>query len=473
MAVSQHPHRFNQLIPLHFTSHNDLTVNTMTRYSLSEESDEDDEEYEPPHPIGFGSRWDRSSLWLRGDGVPSTTYTLDDGENGDEFTFMTRGSFPPLSLYMTKESTPMLLRYRGAQETFHVYQEDDDVLALQELLQRQCMTSPRFIPTPMKELPPNGSMQIAEKIELERRRMEQEHLAMTRGVQLVLNELDRQTAIVLQERKEADEARQEQELAVKKKIQQQEDEARKRKEVEDAKEQAKAESLAKAEQHKRDEQKRHEDAAAAKTEYVAKARKLVAQLVQIRESVQPFDQNKIVSTRRLGMKKLVGYVTSRRCDSSQHMALATTLRPFSCFPPSSDFVCSFYHTTEDGLIHLPKMLKGFDRWRLKLVGGYRTLGRRMNVSRKRYNRNNQAIHRIWHGENDILSIFWLPIHFNGSRPMVSMVLVGMVSRWPTCWPWYRSKIRRSSPFWLLMSTQFVQRLSLHCHQPKIMPLKRN
>ena len=285
----------------------------MPRYSISDDDLESDDEYELPHPVGFGSQWDRSS-WIGGDACGQCTYRLDDeddhGYGGDEFKFMTRGSFPPLSVYMTKAATPLLLNYRAVVEDQHQYTEDDDddVLTLQELFMGQCTVPARFTPTPTKALPPSASLHIAEKMELERRRMEQEHIDITRGVQNVLYELDRQTALVLKERKEADEARQEQEQAVKTKRQQEQDETRKRNEEERAMQQAKVELLAQAEQQQRDDQQRRLEMAATKTEYISKARKLVAQLVQVRESIEPFDKNKMVSKRRLGMKKIVGYV---------------------------------------------------------------------------------------------------------------------------------------------------------------------
>jgi uncharacterized protein YoxC len=40
-------------------------------------------------------------------------------------------------------------------------------------------------------------------------------------------------------------------------------------------------------------------------EYVAQAQKLVSKLVQVRASVAPFETSKLVSQRRLGMKKIV------------------------------------------------------------------------------------------------------------------------------------------------------------------------
>eukprot|EP00535_Pseudo-nitzschia_heimii_P011801 CAMPEP_0197197722 /NCGR_PEP_ID=MMETSP1423-20130617/33010_1 /TAXON_ID=476441 /ORGANISM="Pseudo-nitzschia heimii, Strain UNC1101" /LENGTH=985 /DNA_ID=CAMNT_0042651547 /DNA_START=44 /DNA_END=3001 /DNA_ORIENTATION=- len=54
------------------------------------------------------------------------------------------------------------------------------------------------------------------------------------------------------------------------------------------------------------ERKRQELEARArkKTEHVDKAKKLVGQLVQVRASVEPFEKNKAVSKRRLGMKKI-------------------------------------------------------------------------------------------------------------------------------------------------------------------------
>jgi hypothetical protein len=264
----------------------------MTRYSFSDDLDENEEE--PPHPVGFGSQWICLDLGR-------CTYALDDV--CCDISLRTRGSFPPLSAYISKTSTPMLLRHRGVEENRN--DEEDDVLALQELLESQSITSPWFTPTPTKALPPDASLQIAQKMELERRRMEKEHLAMTQGVQRLLLDLDRRTVAILKEIEEADAARQEQELAARTKRQQEQEDSHRRKQEERAQEQGKRDAQALAEQKVLDEKKRREDVVATKTEYIAKARKLVAQLVQLRETIEPFDKNKAVSKRRLEMKKIV------------------------------------------------------------------------------------------------------------------------------------------------------------------------
>jgi hypothetical protein len=128
--------------------------------------------------------------------------------------------------------------------------------------------------------------------------MEKEHLYMNRELQHLLAELEKQAT----EKETAQRKYDEEQEAI---LQQREKDRRDQQEKERAaKKQIEAEQEAKAKeaQRRKEDAKRQE---AAKTEYVAKAQKLVQQLVAVRQSIEPFDNNKAVSKRRLGMKKII------------------------------------------------------------------------------------------------------------------------------------------------------------------------
>jgi len=302
----------------------------MPRFSLSDEDNgslhapaDDDDTDEPPHPIGFGSPWGRTWIGLE---PPSSflinspgrnTYGLDDDDD-DEYSFMTRDytpqqSYPPLSSYIRGAAIPALLKYRNPEEKRQEYidnlMEDDDVLLLQRMLKRQSLTrSPALSSPPMKALAPFSETvrRIEQMMQVERQRMEQQHLKTTQQVKSIVLELEQEAATVLKTRqREEDEARRKQEaqdaLQLKREQEirnQQEREQRNREEREAAENERKLK-----EEKKRAEQ---QSKVAAKTEYVAKAKKLVHQLVAVRESIAPFEKNKAVSKRRLGMKKVAG-----------------------------------------------------------------------------------------------------------------------------------------------------------------------
>lgn len=297
----------------------------MPRYSLAPEDawheEEDDKctgTLEPPHPLGFGSQWGRTwigldpparSLQLTSPG--RSTYGLDV-EDEDEFTFMTR-AYPPLSSYLPAASTPVLLKLHHKLEEQRDdtindkrryynqtddQNDDDDMVALQQMLLRQTLT--KFTPPAIstKPLPPDSTHRIAQFLSAEKQRMEKEHLAMNREIKNLIVELEQQAT----EREIAQRKHDEEQEAV---LRQKKKELRDRQEKEKAaKQQIEAEQEAKAQEslRKREDAKRLE---AAKTEYVAKAQKLVQQLVAVRQSIEPFDNNKAVAKRRLGMKKII------------------------------------------------------------------------------------------------------------------------------------------------------------------------
>jgi hypothetical protein len=323
----------------------------MPRFSLSVDDDDDDyleeeeekentpNEVEPPHPIGFESPWGRTWISLEPSPILSpgrSTYALDfykgnggnddgdDEEDDDLYAFMTKHEqrYPPLSAYIhaVTASTAALLQCREPPD-YPLYDNDndddddevDDVLLLQRMLQQNSLRDDyhphQQIMSPSKPLPPwsQTSRHIEHKLQLERQRMEEEHRQSNMEVEDLVQDLERQVASIQKNRQaEEDALRKQQEVVRLRKEaianQQAKELEQKERHTQEALAKTKQQQL-QAEQHKKDRVAK----AAQKMEYVTKAKKLVAQLVQVRASIEPFDQNKnkAISKRRLGMKKIV------------------------------------------------------------------------------------------------------------------------------------------------------------------------
>lgn len=143
-------------------------------------------------------------------------------------------------------------------------------------------------------------------MQLERQRMEQEHLRTTKQLKNVVLLLEQEAAAVLKTRqRQEDEEKRKQEADEALQQRRKEEQQRQQEEVE--KVVAEKQAVEK-EKKRREEKKRAESEVqqAAKTEYVVKAKKLVHQLVAVRESIAPFESNKAIGKRRLGMKKIAG-----------------------------------------------------------------------------------------------------------------------------------------------------------------------
>lgn len=323
----------------------------MPRFSLSndEDDDNDDEAYgdlqdgydeeEPAHPLGFDvSQWGRT--WIGLDPPSSflaspgrSTYTLDD-YGDDEYAFLTtpqRQAYPPLSSYISAASTPALLKYRAPiadeeKQELDNLMEDDEVILLQRMLQRQSLTAKLPPPTPTKSLPPfhETTRHIQQKLLLERQRMEQEHAATTKAVKNVCLELEREADAILK-------TRQLEEETAKRKEQEQET-REKQKQEQKLELQEKERKHREGKQAEQDEKRRQEEQKrvarnakqAEKTEYVEKAKKLVTQLVAVRESIEPFDKNQAVSKRRLAMKKTVRGKTNTLSENAAKIQAVAT-----------------------------------------------------------------------------------------------------------------------------------------------------
>ena len=312
----------------------------MPRFSLSpapsgeshvdyeEEVEDYKEDYEePPHPVGFGSPWGRTWFSLEPpvlDLPGQCRYGLDeDDEDDDGFNHIQ--SYPPLSTYIDARTAPTRVLLRFDKPCPEEEEEEDDMDRLAQLLSAARIVERLPPPTSFQSPPPWSQTKraILEKVQSHRERMQQEHLEAARSLKMLLQETDRQTDKILKQRELEDQAyRQEEE-----KLQQaQEQEKKAQDAVLAASEEKRQQVQAKKEQllqQSQDAKKAQQEKEAQKTEYVVKGKKLVAQLVQIRASIEPFDNSKAVSKRRLQMKKIVrGKVNTLSEDAHKVQAVA-------------------------------------------------------------------------------------------------------------------------------------------------------
>ena len=318
-----------------------------------EYSDDDTDEEEPPHPIGFGSQsgWigleppDVSSTALTTTtktfmspgqswyGLNDFDYYSDDDENdeGGAIQLFSKEpqvqSYPPLSTYIhssTAPTTALMAYNHQSRDENEYYDDSNDMDKLATLLTAACvvdeMTVPKQIPlTPWSQT----ERSIQQRVQAERQRIQQEHLEAAKGLKSLLQEVERQAEkLRKQQLKEEAEA---EELVRKQRIKQQEEELAEQKAQEEQRlrEEQQRERAAAIKQQEEDKIKEDKAKEAQKTEYIVKAKKYVQQLVQVRASIEPFDNSKAVSKRRLQMKKIVrGKVNTLNEDANKVRSVA-------------------------------------------------------------------------------------------------------------------------------------------------------
>jgi hypothetical protein len=297
-------------------------------YREEEDYKEEEGDYEePPHPVGFGSPWGRTWFSLEPpvlDLPGQCRYGLDEDDDDDGFHHIQ--SFPPISTYIDARTAPtrVLLRI-DKQPRPEEEEEEDDMDRLAQLLSAARIVE-RLPPQPSFQSPPPWSQTkqvILQKVQSHRERMQQEHLEAARSLKMLLQETDRQTAKILRQREVEEQAYRQQE---EKRQQVQEQEKKAQDTALAANEQKRQQVQAKKEQllqESQDVKKAQQEKEAQKTEYVTKAKQKVAQLVQIRASIEPFDTSKAVSKRRLQMKKIVrGKVNTLSEDAHKVQSVA-------------------------------------------------------------------------------------------------------------------------------------------------------
>ena len=351
------------------------------RFSLSDDVIDDDDgdsqvDVEPSHPLGFVSPYGKT--WISLDpptpsavkaAIGRTTYGLFDSDSEDEDDDRKENryvqSFPPLSSYVRAETAPtsaLLSAERDSKSQNKAkshprfpsqQQEDDDLYysgddedendqdnnVVRQLMSLPTRTVAPEIPTAIQEAlssPPPGQRSetqrnIQSKVEEERRRIDEECRSNTEALKQLVMKTEKEADVILN-KKQAYEAQLKREQAVRDEQERKEQEARDAqaaKAEQDKKRQEELRQQQDAQQqqaHAAAEQRSREQAELAKkkTEHVDRAKKLVRQLAQLRQSIQPFDENKAVSKRRLGMKKIARGKLNTLSESAQKVQEVAT-----------------------------------------------------------------------------------------------------------------------------------------------------
>jgi GLE1-like protein/CCCH-type zinc finger len=325
------------------------------RISLSDDLSDDELEEEPSHPIGFKSPLGRT--WFSLDpptqsqvnaaAFGRSTYAwLDDSDSEDDETKENKvyvQSYPPLTSYIRNETattaallsanrntrrhtqTSVPLLTYGEREDELKYSDDEEEEDDQPDLTLVTRSAPLPIPAAIQEAlaPPPPSQRaraeqaIQQKIQAERQRVEEECRRNTEILSIFVLKSEKEAAAIRQRREaEEEKIRQQQEAH--------EEQKRQVKAAQDA--QAAKEKEEKAQ---RDRQQQKEQAAAAqkqqeadeqakkKVEFIEKAKERVKYVIQVHKSIEPFEANKAVGKRRLGMKKIARGKLNTLSESAQ------------------------------------------------------------------------------------------------------------------------------------------------------------
>jgi hypothetical protein len=331
----------------------------MTRYGFSDFGDDDTEE--PPHPVGFGApvrpQWMDSSAYQDTTTTTTTskttprktsmyspgrsTYSLNlDDDDDDDFEFFgvflrKEQEYPPMRSYVhaSTVSTQQLLQYRepGGDENDGDDEEDeeDDVQRLMrrmQQLQLPLQLQPPQITSPTKPLPSQSKItrHIQQKMQLQRQRFEQEHAMANKVVQSLVDDLNNQVAVIQKNRQAEEDAQRQRDEDERLHIEAVEQQAAKLQQQKELSEKQQEDLIRKKKEDEVRVKKEKDEKAAQATEYVTKAKKLVAQLVALRASIEPFEKNKAVGKRRLGFKKVVRGKVNTLSESSQKIQEVAT-----------------------------------------------------------------------------------------------------------------------------------------------------
>lgn len=317
------------------------------------DSSHDDEEEEYPHPLGFPS-FGKTRFFLdppteSAQKVRRRLGLLKDpnddflaAENDWQEPIMQ--SFPPLSSYTDAKTAPTEALLSYSYYSNDRPEEEDALLdGVTQLLQAARIVeddSPQYARLcsetqqagqQLLAMSKNMKCELAsarQDVSLKRQELEREHQE-THAAFLLLLKRDQQAADKVLKQQEAEakaEAKAQEEAAQLKRDQQEQDEAERQRIADERqkKEQEKQQRALKAAQQRDQDQKAAAEEEAKKTEYITKAKKRVAQLVDLRASVAPFEKSKNVSRRRLKMKKTVkGKVNTLSQDAQKIQSVAT------------------------------------------------------------------------------------------------------------------------------------------------------
>lgn len=307
------------------------------RYRLNDDSDSSDEDFVAvsydscdceysdsddgyPHPLGFPAKphpsWGRTRFSLDPTVTPdsieeqwASQVALFPAASPSVHRFMQ--SYPPVHSYIDPKtaSTASLLAYDGhMQRKKTMKQENDkDMEQLTELLNAASLVDTTKALLPLPTVDPNErplatladtALDIKKKIEQEKMRMERDNKMAEENLKKLLVYNERKAYKILKDEKSRVAAENE---AIQAKIDADNQERQKEEDVRQAKEEQRLAAQKKAEEIRAAK----EAEKAKKYEYLVRAKKLVVQLENLRQSIEPFEKSKAVGKRRLNMKKVV------------------------------------------------------------------------------------------------------------------------------------------------------------------------
>ena len=310
--------------------------------SMDSQISEEEEEY--LHPLGFPN-YGKTRFFLEPpiDSAQKVRRRLGFLTSKDDFLdhhdWQDTGmqSFPPLSCYIDPKTAPT-----AALLSYDIYDdrlEEDPLEGVTQLLRAARIVE---VQTPeykrleaetqragqqllaMSKTTERELQSARQDINLRRRRLEKEHQETHDAFRLILQRDEEAADKVLKQQEAEERAHEEAEQA--RRDQEEKDEAERKRIADERqkKEQAKQQRAVEAAQKRDEEQKAAADEEAKKSEYIAKAKRKVAQLVDLRASVAPFETSTNVSRRRLKMKKTVkGKVNTLSQDAHKIQTVAT------------------------------------------------------------------------------------------------------------------------------------------------------
>jgi hypothetical protein len=244
--------------------------------------------------------------------------------------------YPPLFSYLDAETAPTsaLLRYDNQQKRQQQESTEDPMEKITLLLKASCViVDETTLLSPIREIEAiQQQMILPQHVEQQRDSKIQQRVERYRAKFAREQEEAAQTLASLLQRQEAKAQEHEQKRLQEEKERQQAEENEKRvhEEAEEKRqatvhEQKEQEARAATEEAKKQEERQREALVqkSQESEYIGRAKKLVADLVQVRASVEPFETSKAVSKRRLGVKKVAnGKVNTLTEDAAKVRSVA-------------------------------------------------------------------------------------------------------------------------------------------------------
>jgi hypothetical protein len=284
----------------------------------------DDDEEEEPHPLGFSTT--RFSLDSQSESLEHYKrrwgyvypFETDEDMMDNDITLERQQQYPPISQYLDPETAPTSALLQVPRERGDATTTMDRLASLLEaasivdtssalsssgMLALTNSATVRTAFSPQDEA--RTQRRIQQEMDVHRKQVEQENL---QAAKILAQLISREEYKAEQIRS----AQEEQERQVSREMERQEQRAAAERKAQETKEQQDQEAAQaekdRADQKLQEKQRMQAEKLAKKqkeNEYLVRAKKLVAQLVQVRASVEPFEKSKPMAKRRLGMKKIV------------------------------------------------------------------------------------------------------------------------------------------------------------------------